>query len=162
MEFGIFSPKPILGDWGVKGYVARNKLKNKLGNLYSEENLEIAKMLCFEAICLGITSKPTEQRKYKCLDKFVEIYPDIVSKIFASHTEYFVDEEMLRYCNDRGYIDDSEEVESFIQSLDEMFPKEKDIEDHTNEEQSSKFPDIDSTQEVAEVNIAGDECVAEL
>ena len=43
------------GEWGVKGYFDREHLKSELGELgKSDENLEIAQMLVFEAMCLGV------------------------------------------------------------------------------------------------------------
>lgn len=115
---GVATP---LGDYGVKGYIDDKYLEKKLGNLNSEKNLNIAKALCFEAICLGISSSKTA-RNYTCLEEFAKEHPDIVQNIHKTHPEYFVDQNILNCC--RSYMGQNlfEDFENQIHS--EFFPDE--------------------------------------
>lgn len=79
-------------DWGVKGYLEDKYLKEQLENLY--KTIEIAKMLCFEAICLGAINS----KNYTCVKEFAKAYPLLIQNIVEQHSEYFVDGSIVRMC----------------------------------------------------------------
>ncbi len=81
-----------LYDWGVKGYLEDKYLKEQLGNLY--KTIEIAKMLCFEAICLGAINS----KNYTCVKEFAKAHPSLIQNIAKQHPEYFVDGSIVRMC----------------------------------------------------------------
>ena len=80
----------ILGDCGVKGFTDKSCAKEKLGDLYSTDSVKVAKLLCFEAICLGIASQSSFRKNYKCLDEFIKRNPGIADIVLKQHPEYFV------------------------------------------------------------------------
>ena len=96
----------ILGNWGVKGYLGDRYLAKQLRALANVKNIEIAKMLCFEAICLGAINSPS--KNFTCVKEFAASYPELTNKITNEHPEYFIDGSILRTC-----IND-EEIESII------------------------------------------------
>jgi hypothetical protein len=94
---GAFISTPwILGDWGVKGYLAEDNLKKTLGNLSSAANIKIAQMLCFEAMCLGMMSN--SQKDFTCVKEFAKAYPRLLKEIIAEHPEYMVDGSIVKLC----------------------------------------------------------------
>lgn len=86
----------ILGNWGVKGYLSDRYLAKQLGVLANVKNIEIAKMLCFEAICLGAINSPS--KNFACVKEFAKAYPALINKIATEHPEYFIDGSILRIC----------------------------------------------------------------
>lgn len=84
----------ILGNWGVKGYLGDRYLAKQLGALANVKNIEIAKMLCFEAICLGAINSPS--KNFACVKEFARAYPEVTNKITNEHPEYFIDGSILR------------------------------------------------------------------
>lgn len=85
-----------LGDCGVKGYVDEKFLKKVIGNDCTRDTLDIAKMLCFEAICIGVSLQP-EPKNYSCIDKFLRTSDGkkIVQRVIKEHPEYFVNARIL-------------------------------------------------------------------
>lgn len=81
------------GNVGVSGYLGEF-LKNQLGKLNGNENLEIALELCFEAINLGIMSNSNQNPL--CAAIFTQEYPKIIDNILEKHPEYFVDGFILK------------------------------------------------------------------
>lgn len=86
----------ILGNWGVKGYLGDRYLAKQLRALANVKNIEIAKMLCFEAICLGAINSPS--KNFTCVKEFAASYPELTNKITNEHPEYFIDGSILRAC----------------------------------------------------------------
>jgi hypothetical protein len=87
----------------VKGYLGDRYLAKQLGALANVKNIEIAKMLCFEAICLGAINSPS--RNYACVKEFARAYPEVTNKITNEHPEYFIDGSILRSCiNDEAIL----------------------------------------------------------
>lgn len=90
------------GDRGVKGYLDEEFLKNTIGssNGCTRDTLDIAKMLCFEAICIGI-SLQTGTRDYSCLESFLNTVDGAktLERVLDKHPEYFVNKEILRQCS---------------------------------------------------------------
>ncbi|WP_233418939.1 hypothetical protein [Rickettsia tamurae] len=85
----------------MKGYLGDRYLAKQLGVL--SENIEIAKMLCFEAICLGAINSPS--KNFLCVKEFVRAYPELTNKITNEHPEYFIDGSILRLCvNDEAIL----------------------------------------------------------
>lgn len=82
-------------DWGVKGYLEKDYLKKELGELHTNKNMEIALMLCFESMNLGIMK--SEKKPYDLVHIFVlehffvRGHPPLVEKIAVEHPEFFVD-----------------------------------------------------------------------
>ena len=83
----------VSGNMGVSGYLGEF-LKNQLGNLDSNDNLEIALELCFEAINLGIMS--SSKQNPLCAAIFAQEYPKTIDNIIEKHPEYFVDGFILK------------------------------------------------------------------
>lgn len=82
-------------EYGVCGYLDGPFLSKSLGiALNTPENVNIALMLCFEAINLGIMNNPLNNPL--CGVAFVEQYPELVPTILAQHPEYFVDGHILK------------------------------------------------------------------
>lgn len=93
----------ILSNWGVKGYVDDKYLAKQLGAISNTKNIEIAKMLCFEAICLGAINSPN--KNFTCVKEFAKAYPALINKIATEHPEYFIDGSILRACvNDEAIL----------------------------------------------------------
>lgn len=76
-------------DWGVKGYIEKDYIKKELGELNKSKNVEIALMLCFESMNLGIMK--SEKKPYELVKSFVQENPALVKKIAQEHPEFFVD-----------------------------------------------------------------------
>jgi len=79
-------------DWGV------SYIKKKLGSLNNEANVETAKMLCFEAINLGIMRSFDKPYSYHLVQEFTKAHPELVKKIAVQHPEYFVDGSIVEAC----------------------------------------------------------------
>jgi tetratricopeptide (TPR) repeat protein len=92
----VMSSSSILGDWGVKGYLSEQYLKKALGKLASSENIKIAQMLCFEAICLGVMN--SANKDMTCVREFAKAYPRLLKEIIAEHPEYMVDGSIVKIC----------------------------------------------------------------
>lgn len=74
----------------VKGYVTNKNINISLKKLFSkvgvsEKMIESTKLLCFEAICLGINAQPNAPKNYKYLDRFIEKYPEIANVALKQH-----------------------------------------------------------------------------
>ncbi len=84
---------------GVSGYVNDEYLAQKLGELFSPTNLKIAKMLCFEAINLGLVQYGIAhevQPNLICSMLFAAKNPDLVEDIVSVHPEYFVNWNVIK------------------------------------------------------------------
>ncbi|WCR56516.1 hypothetical protein [Rickettsia asembonensis] len=93
----------ILGNWGVKGYLGDRYLAKQLRALANVKNIEIAKMLCFEAICLGAINSLS--KNFACVKEFARAYPELTNKITNEHPEYFIDGSILQACiNDKEIL----------------------------------------------------------
>jgi len=108
---GRILPFVVFRDWGIAGYIDEKYLQKQLGTLLtstSEYNkiMDETKMLCFEAICLGIMyayygERTTEFRhtyNMCCAYQFTQLHPAIIQKIVKFHPDYFVDGSILRVC----------------------------------------------------------------
>ncbi|HJK87158.1 MAG TPA: tetratricopeptide repeat protein [Candidatus Megaira endosymbiont of Nemacystus decipiens] len=132
----ISKATPILGDRGVKVFTDKSCTKEKLGDLYSTNNVKVAKLLCFEAICLGIASQSSGRKNYKCLDEFIKINPGIADIVLKQHPEYFVNTNLLQHCKD--YIQDKKLLSEVLESADNRFKfsdvevKNEEMEDEEN------------------------------
>lgn len=90
---------------GVKKYISDEHIKQELGNINNTENLHISKMLCFEAICLGVMS--TKSKNNKCIKKFINIDPTFFTEILLEHPEYMVDGAIVKeYVTDARTVTD--------------------------------------------------------
>ncbi|PWU06476.1 MAG: hypothetical protein C5B43_01645 [Verrucomicrobia bacterium] len=86
-----------LTEYGVKGYIEKSYLNGKLGELGNDDrNFEIAQMLCFEAINLGIMK--SEKKQYEVVKNFTRENPELVEKIAVEHPEFFVDGSIVEAC----------------------------------------------------------------
>ncbi len=84
-------------DLGVKDYLEGSHLKKQLGRLGGrEENLLMAKMLCFEAMNLGVMK--SAKKNYHVVTEFAKAYKELVEKIAVQHPEYFVDGSIVAAC----------------------------------------------------------------
>ncbi|HJK86939.1 MAG TPA: tetratricopeptide repeat protein [Candidatus Megaira endosymbiont of Nemacystus decipiens] len=134
--FFISKATPILGDWGVKGFTSDSHIKEKLGDLYSTNNMKLAKLLCFEAICLGIASQSSARKNYKCLDEFIKRNPGITDIVLKQHPEYFVNAKLLQHC--KGYIQDKKLLGEVLEAANNRFKvsevevKDEEMEDDEN------------------------------
>lgn len=95
---GVWNKNYLFGKYGIKPKTEKNYLDKELGELSSKENIDIAKMLIFEAINIGILSKPNNLKNYDSLIKFIEENPAIIQKVADKHPEYFIDELILNCC----------------------------------------------------------------
>ncbi len=84
----------IVANYGVAGYLNEAWLGGKLGAFNSEENLNAALKLCFEAINIGIMN--SENHNPLCAAIFAKEYPDLINEILENNPEYFVDGAILR------------------------------------------------------------------
>lgn len=84
-------------DCGVKGYVERSYIKSEL-RIESERALDLAQMLCFEAMNLGIMGSEKESKPYEVAENFTREYPELVKKIAKEHPEFFVDGLIVEAC----------------------------------------------------------------
>ncbi len=84
-----------LSDEGVNVYLKESYLKKELKTKDSSE-IEMAQMLCFETMNLGImrsTKKP-----YAIVESFTRENPAFVKKIAIEHPEFFVDGSIVEAC----------------------------------------------------------------
>lgn len=106
----------VLGDWGVKGFIARDYIKEIIEltakDTLDDENIELAQMLCFEAINIGIMK--SEKKPYEVVEIFARENPELVRKIAEEHPEFFVDGSIVDACL-RGMS----ENEAFIKLISE-------------------------------------------
>ncbi|WP_392505841.1 hypothetical protein ACE5D9_05505 [Rickettsia sp. 2024-CO-Wats] len=87
----------------MKGYLGDRYLAKQLGVLSDLKNIEIAKMLYFEAICLGAIN--SSSKNFTCVKEFVRAYPELTNKITNEHPEYFIAGSILRVCvNDEAIL----------------------------------------------------------
>ncbi|KJV89686.1 hypothetical protein [Rickettsia bellii] len=93
----------FLGIWGAASYLCDKYLAKQLRDLSSAKNIETAKMLCFEAVCLGAINHPNKD--FICAVEFTKAYPELTQKITTEHPEYFIDGSILRACiNDEAIL----------------------------------------------------------
>ena len=92
----LLNSPSILGDWGTKRYLSEKYLKKTLGKLSSAENIKIAQMLCFEAICLGVMN--SKNKDMTCVKEFANAYPNLLSEIIKEHPEYMIDGSIVKLC----------------------------------------------------------------
>jgi len=96
-------------NWGVKGYIDKSYLNDKLGELGNKhENREVAQMLCFESMNLGIMK--SENKPYEVVEEFTRDNPELVKKIAIEHPEFFVDGSIVEACvkampNDKAFAE---------------------------------------------------------
>jgi len=67
---GAWTDKVLFSDYGVKGYVDTKYICKILGPVNNPVNVEIAKMLCLEAICLATLN--AGKKDYTCLLTFID------------------------------------------------------------------------------------------
>lgn len=138
---------------------SEKKLTKALGNYNSEHNLELARILCFEAICLGISQLPQRKKSYKALDDYIEMYPDIANKVLRINPGCFVDEDILSHCSE--YIDSKNDLDNLLKSIDgifsvdEMFAKIE-LSDLDDKEEISFDNERSYFQENSEISTLGD------
>ncbi|NRB11443.1 MAG: hypothetical protein HRU35_07550 [Rickettsiaceae bacterium] len=80
---------------GVSYYIKNEYLKEKLQSLDSDNDLEIANMLCLKAICIGIAMQKDNNKDYYCLFKFIDKYPNLSKKILDEQPQFFVNTNIL-------------------------------------------------------------------
>ncbi len=91
---GKWINKVTLFEYGVSGYLNKEFISKTLGPVLNiPENVEVALMLGFEAINLGIMSNP--MMNPLCAVAFVQKYPELVPTILAKHPEFFIDGHIL-------------------------------------------------------------------
>lgn len=96
-DYGWSKPGLFSGDWGVKSYLEKDYLKEKLGEMgKTTENIEIARMLCFESMNIGIMK--SNKKPYSVVEGFVQNDPEFVKKIAEKHPEFFVDGSIVEAC----------------------------------------------------------------
>lgn len=84
-------------DWGVKGYLDKSYLKNKLEEFGKDDNnIEIALMFCFEAMILAVLN--SEKKPYPIVEEFTRNNPDLVKKIAEDYPSFFVDGSIVEIC----------------------------------------------------------------
>ncbi len=80
-------------------YFSDKYLKLQLGDLDSPKNIEIAKMLCFEAMNLGLAmNNQSWEREMSYVQSIAATNPELVKKILSTHPDYFVDGKILKAC----------------------------------------------------------------
>lgn len=100
--------RSIMSDWGVATYSSYEYyLKSQLGDLDKVQNIEIAKMLIFEAINLAIMN--SDKKDLTCAREFAKTYPELTKKIAKEHPEYFVDALIVK-----ALINDPTELERLL------------------------------------------------
>ncbi len=77
-------------DYGIKGHMER--FADKL----AQTERELAEMLCFEAMNLGIMQ--SEKKDYEIVKSFTQDNPELVKKIAEQHPEFFVDGTIVESC----------------------------------------------------------------
>lgn len=102
-NIGIITGK----EHGLKGYLEKEYLKEKLKELGNDENIELAQMLLFEAVSTVIML--SEEKNYSILKRFTREKPELVKKIATQHPEYFVDGTIVEAClqamsHDRAFM----------------------------------------------------------
>lgn len=96
-DYGWSNVGIIFGDWGAKGYMDKGYLRSQLGELSNtDKNVELAQMLCFEAINLGIMK--SEKKPYEVVELFTQANPELVKKIAEQHPEFFIDGSIVEAC----------------------------------------------------------------
>jgi len=90
----------FLGEWGIKGYLEEDLIKKELGDLSNDKNVEIALMLCFESMILGImkSEKGLFIEQGKLVKSFVQENPRLIKEIASEHPEFFVDGRIVGEC----------------------------------------------------------------
>ncbi len=84
-------------EFGVKGYLEKEYLKSQLGEFGNKnENVELAQMLCFEAMNLAIMD--SENKPYEVVKSFTRENAELVKKIAIEHPEFFVDGSIVEAC----------------------------------------------------------------
>lgn len=77
-------------EYGVSGYLNDDFIKKTLGTeLDKAANIKIVKMLCFEAINLGIMTSSDKNPTAAII--FAQKYPELITEIVTTHPEYFID-----------------------------------------------------------------------
>jgi len=80
-------------------YFSDKYLKSQLGDLASSKNIEIAKMLCFEAMNLGLAmNNQSWDQEISYVQAIAASNPELVKKILSTHPDYFVDGKILKAC----------------------------------------------------------------
>ena len=93
-KHGAWVRKIAMIEYGTSGYVDDAFLAKALGPLNTPENVNLALMLCFEAISLGIMSSAINNPI--CAVAFVRQHPTLVPTMLATHPEYFINEHILK------------------------------------------------------------------
>ncbi len=108
-DYGWSNIRFIFGDGGIKAYLEKEYIKGKLEELgHDNENIELAQMLCFESMNLGIMK--SEKKPYDIIQSFTRENPELVKKIAREHPEFFVDGSIVE-----ASVKAMEEDESFVQ-----------------------------------------------
>lgn len=76
----------------------KKKIEKICGKYKDKSDQKIAKMLCFEAICIGVANSNNTHRFLGCLKKFCQENLDLVIEIAERHPEYFVEEKIIGEC----------------------------------------------------------------
>ena len=80
---------------GVVDLIQEKNLISILGNnLNQPDNIEMAKMLCFEAINKGAVSS----KKYTCTKLFIQDNFELVVKVAAVYPQYFINKDVIETC----------------------------------------------------------------
>jgi len=82
-------------DEGVKGYLEKSYLSKELKTSNNNE-IEMAQMLCFESMNLGIMK--SEKKPYSIVQEFTRNDPELVKKIAQEHPEFFIDGSIVEAC----------------------------------------------------------------
>ena len=107
--------KATNGTWDTEmiSYLEGNNLKRELGQkLSTVQNLELTKLLCFEAINIGIMLQHESKRNFKCAKEFAKANPDLVKLAAKGHPEYFVDGSILKACKEQ--IEDDNLIQELL------------------------------------------------
>jgi tetratricopeptide (TPR) repeat protein len=85
------------GGYGVQTYLKPAFLERKLGDLGRDPiNIELAQMLCFESINLGIMH--SNKRPYCVAESFCRTHSRLVKKLVTEYPEFFVDGSIIEAC----------------------------------------------------------------
>jgi hypothetical protein len=85
------------GSCGVNTYLEPAFLKKALGDLGNDSNnIELAQMLCFESISLGIMK--SGKKRYSLAGSFCRVYTELAMKIATEYPEFFVDGSVVEAC----------------------------------------------------------------
>lgn len=86
-------------DWGVKGYLDKSYLKYKLAEFGNDnDNIELAQMLCFESMNLGIMKSQNQKKTYGLVEIFTKSNLELMKKVAVEHPEFFVDGSIVEAC----------------------------------------------------------------